>query len=145
MQILSVSSGPRRSGFAIALVAFLSACTVQLAPDFEESIVAGLNDYNQAIMTHIATVSRGTEPGLNEAQQSAYDKLKGQGRALKIIIGARPQPNSALTRWLGNALSDDVQISADGRTVSNVSFLDVPTDDQIDRILEQLLAMEDEE
>jgi hypothetical protein len=133
------------SGLLAAFMALaLGGCTVQLAPDYEPTIVQGLNDYNAQIQTHMANVAAGTRPGLNADQQKAYDDLEGKGRALIMLIKARPQPQSGLVRWFGSKLAD--KIPADGDVAkANIDFLAVPTDAQIEKILLQLAAMKDEQ
>jgi hypothetical protein len=132
----------QRAFIAVLLALAVVGCTVQLAPNYEEPIVQGLNDFNVAIQAHMAAAAKGTQPGLTADQQKAYDDLEGRGRALIMLIKARPEPKPAFLRWFGWQLSDD--IPASGNT-SYIDFLDVPTDDQIERILEQLVTMEDED
>jgi len=132
-----------RTAFGLLVLALaVAGCTVQLAPDYEQSIVQGLNDFNAAIHEQLAAVSKGTPQGLNAGQQKAYDSLEGRGRALIMLIEARPEPKPAVARWLGARLSDD--IPEDGEA-AGIDLLEVPTDDQIERILEQLAAMQAED
>ena len=127
---------------AVLLVTVLSACTIRLAPNYEEPIVVNLHAFNTAILVHMAAVSPGTPGGLTPERQKVYDHLKAQGKALMLLIRARPEPKPAFARWFGASITDD--IPPDGN-VAKVKPLDVPTDDQIARILEQLEAMEKED
>jgi hypothetical protein len=126
----------------VVLALLVVGCTVRLAPNYEQPIVDGLNHFNVAIQTHLAVVSEGTKKGLTEEQQKVYDGLKAQGKALIMLIEARPQPKSGFARWFGTSRADD--ISKDGN-IEKITFLDVPTDDQIKMILEQLSKMEEED
>ena len=120
----------------------LAACSVQLAPDYEQPIVDGLNDFNAAILTHMASVSDGTEPGLNAEAQKVYDSLEGQGMALMMLIEARPTPKPAIARLFGASRADDIPPDGEG---GGLDVLDAPTDDQVAQILGQLDRMENED
>jgi hypothetical protein len=130
--------------FAVVLASALGGCTVQLAPDYEPTIIQGLNEYNAQIQTHMASVAAGTRPGLSADQQKAYDDLEGRGRALIMLVKARPQPQSATARWLGSKLADKIPSDGDV-SKADIDFLAVPTDSQIEKILAQLAAMENEQ
>lgn len=119
-------------------VCVLLGCTVQLAPDYEEIIVQGLKEYNDALMTHMVSVRGGTEPGLESDERKVYDRLKGQGDSLIMLVKVRPEPHPAFLRWLGRSAADDI---GDDGAADDVSFLEVPTGDQIEGILAQLNEM----
>lgn len=122
------------------LAAFgVAGCTVQLAPNYEEPIVAALNDYNTAILTHMSSVSEGTQPGLTDRQKASYDALRARGGALIMLIRARPVPEPAFLRWFGKSVAD--RVAQDGDTAS-LAILEVPTDHQIEQILKQIDEME---
>ncbi len=131
---LSLSAG--------AWLLLAAACTVQLAPDYEQPIVDRISELNEAIQTHMARVADGTPPGLTEQDRARYAALQGRGRAVIFLVRARPQAQPGVLRWLGASAVD--RIPADG-DAGSVSPLDVPTDDQIAEILKQLDSMKEED
>jgi len=137
----TLSAAPIAS-LLLAVAILLSGCAIKLAPSYEESIVVGLSRFDALILTRMAAVADGTKPGLDAAQKAAYDRLEGTGRALITLIRARPAPQSGVSGWLAESLADRIPASGDA---SGIAILQVPTDDQVEQILKQLAAMEDED
>jgi hypothetical protein len=84
-------------GVALRLSLFgllaLSACTVQLAPAYDPSVVTGLNAANVQTQTLFATVSTGVTPGTFPSREAQYNTVIGQFSAIESQLEARPMPS----------------------------------------------------
>ncbi len=87
--------------YAAILVALLSACTVQLAPDYDKSVVDGLTSANQQVLTFFASISDGTTPATFSNRDATYATLIGKFNALQIEAAARPNPQPLFLKYLG--------------------------------------------
>jgi hypothetical protein len=70
----------------------LSACSVSLAPPFDQSLVTGLNSANTKALTLFSAVSTGSTAEKFPQYSSQYDGLIGQFGALRQQALARPIP-----------------------------------------------------
>jgi hypothetical protein len=133
-----------RVRLVVAVIAAISVtgCAIQLAPNYEEPIVAGLNSWNAAILEQMARVSNGAPKGLTPAEKDHYAELQGKGEALLMLVEARPEPEPAFLRYFGVSTAN--QIGKDGNA-AKVAILDTPTNEQIQGILKQLAQMEKEQ
>lgn len=79
----------------VVVAAVLGACTVQLAPAYDSSIVNGIVSANAEAMELFATASGGTTAGTFVVREAKYNEVIGAFDALVIQAGARPIPDSA--------------------------------------------------
>ncbi len=92
-----------RAAALLALVAlWLQACTISLAPPYDQSLVDGLNRANEQALVFFSSVSAGAPRGRFPALAPQYDALIGKFAALQAQAGARDAP--ALGRSLARAL-----------------------------------------
>jgi hypothetical protein len=124
------------SFFGVAAAALvLAGCTIQLAPNYDASIVAGLNTANTQTQTMFATVSSGaTKETYVAAREAQYNAIIGQFSALDAQVAARavPQPPSFFTK---PALPPS--------DVSQIQRLNAPSKDALDHIVVTLTKMRD--
>jgi hypothetical protein len=89
--------------FAALLAAFtVVGCGIQLAPNYDRTIVEGLAKANEEAMTLFATVSTGTRPNTFPRRERTYDELVGKFDALRLQATVRPNPQPpAATSFFG--------------------------------------------
>ena len=122
----------------IALVgALLGACAAQLAPNFDRTILDGLNKTNEDAMTLFSRVSAGTTKQTFATRSAAYDSLIGKVDALKLQASVRPapQPNAVVSGFLARTTSGDRQATA--------SLPSAPTPDILARMGKAFTLMRD--
>ena len=86
----------------LAVLLVLGACTVQLAPAYDEFIDTSLADLNTAIAAFIAGVpTDGYDQASFDNHQQFYAATLGRIQALKTRAAARPVPEPAVVQWLG--------------------------------------------
>jgi len=133
------------SFFCLLLAALLvSGCTVRLAPEHEPAIVDGLKTLSVATSTLLGKMKAGTKKAdFEKERKSFYDEIVGQANGLLLLIDVRPEPKPAVLRWLGMASADDLtkKSSQDANLWTDIKKLDVPTDDQINWLLEEVARM----
>ena len=120
----------------VAAALWLAGCTIQLAPNYDASIVAGLNAANTQTQTMFATVSSGaTKETYASAREAQYNAVIGQFSALDAQIAARamPQPPSFFFSKPALPPSD----------VSQIPRLNAPSKDALDHIVATLTKMRD--
>lgn len=78
------------------LALFLAACSVQLAPGYDPSIVAGLDSANEEAMRLFASVSRGVSASTFHRRENDYNTVIGKLEALRISASARPAAGGSL-------------------------------------------------
>src|SRR5262245_14151479 len=79
----------------IAVLAVLAACTVQLAPAYDRSLVDDIEEASEQAMELFASASAGTQLGTFAARETSYNKVIGAFDALVIRAGARQVPDAA--------------------------------------------------
>jgi hypothetical protein len=76
----------------LALALALGACTVQLAPAYDASVVTALNTANTQTQTLFASISAGVTPATFSTREQQYDAVIGQFAAIESQLQARPTP-----------------------------------------------------
>ena len=92
----------------VMVVGVLTGCAVKLAPDYDKSIIDGLGNLNQEIMTFFASVSNGTKAQTFSEREATYNAIIGKLDALKIQSDARPTPQPYILQvfGIGQSLED---------------------------------------
>lgn len=86
----------------LALLLVLGACTVQLAPAYDEFIDTSLADLNKSVAAFIAGIpADGYAQTSFDNHQRFYADTLGQIQALKTRAAARPVPEPAVIQWFG--------------------------------------------
>jgi hypothetical protein len=88
---------------AVMFALLVSACTTQLAPTYDQSLVDQLTGADKQTLTLFASVSGGSEAAEYAKYSSQYDNLIGTFGALKNQAQARPTP--PLAKKLADQLS----------------------------------------
>lgn len=97
----------------------LSACTAQLAPEYDQALFEGLTRTNAQIMELFASVSAGTEADTFSERETAYNSAIGRIDALALQSRARPVPDNAITEKVNEyLLSRGIETLADGEAPS---------------------------
>ena len=125
------------------LVAFLvslplSGCTVQLAPDFDKTIVDGLTSANEQTLILFASISSGTASSPFSAREVTYNSIIGQFDALRVEATARPTPQPLILKYLGLGAHPSQASSATDHLTS-------PTPDILANIVDKLTRMRDQD
>jgi hypothetical protein len=89
----------------LALCLLLSACPVQLAPDYDPAIYNGITGVNLAAMEFFASASGGTDAASYADREGTYNKLIGTLDALQIQSSARPVPKNKITDQVNDWLT----------------------------------------
>ena len=79
---------------ALACGPMLSGCAIRLAPDYDRSIVDGLETSSEEAMTLFASVSEGVTSSSFSKREPTYNGLLGKLDALRLTAAARPSPQS---------------------------------------------------
>jgi hypothetical protein len=81
-------------GFSNILVvlALLSACTMSLVPQYQQSLVDGINAANTKALTLFASVAEGSPKSDYGKYAATYDQLIGSFNALAVSAASRPVP-----------------------------------------------------
>ena len=83
-----------------ALVFFvLAGCTIQLSPDYDKTLVAGINEANEQAMTLFSKVKNGANAVSYPKYEEDYDKLLGKLGSLQIQADARGVPPLSQKGW----------------------------------------------
>ena len=77
---------------ALLLALALSACTIQLAPDYDASVVSSLNKANTDAQTLFASISYGVPASSFDKREQQYNNVIGEFSALVSQLEARPMP-----------------------------------------------------
>jgi len=128
----------QRLASALVCLLVLAACSVQLAPDYDKSIVEGLTSANQEAMTLFATVSPNVPKSTFPDREKSYNSIIGKFAALKIEADSRPVPQPLLLQWFGSTRAGETLLGKD-------QILKVPTPDVLDGITKALTRMRDED
>jgi hypothetical protein len=119
----------------LALIAS-TGCTVQLAPDYDKTIVDGLTSANEQTLTLFASISSGASPASFATREATYNSIIGKFDALRVQAMARPTPQPWFLKGLGSNPSQE----------SNTSdHLKPPTPDIIGNIIKNLTRMRDQD
>ncbi len=90
----------------LLLASAVAACTIQLAPSYDKTIVDGLTAANQQALTFFASVQNGTTGDFSK-REATYNDLIGKFDALRVQAEARPMPRSLVSRLLGIGPSEN--------------------------------------
>jgi hypothetical protein len=125
------------------LVAFLvslplAGCTVQLAPDFDKTIVDGLTSANEQTLILFASISSGTASSPFSAREVTYNSIIGKFDALRVEATARPTPQPLILKYLGLG-------GHPSQAPSDSDHLTAPTPDIIANIVDKLTRMRDQD
>jgi hypothetical protein len=83
----------------------LGACTAQLAPEYDKSIVDGLVTANTDMQALFATVDQGVDAASYAASRAAsYNRVIGELRALELSATSRPSPPNDLLATVNRTL-----------------------------------------
>jgi hypothetical protein len=112
--------GAVRAG-ALALLVFataLAACTVQLAPAYDRSLVDDIESASAQAMELFASASGGTVAATFPAREPAYNKVIGAFDMLAIRAGAREVPDSSALEKVNKELEKRGVTPLDGQIPS---------------------------
>lgn len=121
----------------LTLCLFLSACATQLAPEYDEALLEGLNDASAEVMTLFASASGGTTANTFPAREDRYNNLIGRLDAMVIAAGARPVPQNRVTDTINRLLE------ARGHQPLENDDATPPSAHAIQRVSETLAKMRD--
>lgn len=95
---------------ALWLAVAISACTIRLAPDYDQSLVDGLSKINEDAQQFFAALAGGSDRNAGFARhEPTYNQLIGRIEALRLQAEARPEPPPpALLGFLAPPLSEDM-------------------------------------
>jgi hypothetical protein len=82
----------KKSTVLASFVLCLTACTVQLAPDYDASLVDGLNKSNANALVLFASLEKGAKTNSYAYYETRYDAVIGAFTALKTQAEARTVP-----------------------------------------------------
>ncbi|PMD98498.1 hypothetical protein BWI97_04905 [Siphonobacter sp. BAB-5405] len=106
---LLLTSVRRKSIVQIVLIlgislGFLTGCTVRLAPQHNQALVAGLVEQNKAVMEFFAFYAWGTKAASFPERLPEYNRLIGNFDALALQADARPVPRNKIKTKVNEAL-----------------------------------------
>lgn len=78
--------------FALLTVILLSACTIQLAPDYDKDLVEALDSANEETMAVFASLSEGSAQSEYPQYKERYSAVIGKYSALKQRAATRQMP-----------------------------------------------------
>lgn len=81
-----------------------SACTIQLAPVYDQALVSGIRLVNSDIMELYATTGMGVDQSTFPKRIDQYNKIIGRVDALKLQSQSRPIPDGALLKKVDQAV-----------------------------------------
>lgn len=87
-----------------AMLAVLSACTMSLVPQYQQSLVDGINQANTKALTLFATLSRGSPKAEFPKLKPRYDEVIGAFDALRLAASSRAVPALAGQLFGGSLL-----------------------------------------
>ncbi len=116
----------------------LAACTVQLAPDYDKTIVDGLTAANQDTTTLFAGLSAGVSASTFPDREKTYNSIIGKFDALRLEAKARPVPQPLLSHLFGSTAVGEKPLPAD-------QILKSPTPDVLQNIVDTITTMRDED
>lgn len=79
----------------------VAACAVRLAPEYDPSIVQGIEQANERAMVLFASVAQGVPARTFPTRAESYAEVIGKLSALRLFVKARPAP--ATPPLLGDA------------------------------------------
>lgn len=121
----------------LVLAIFLSACTIQLAPDYDPALVDGLDGANRSALTLFAAVESGSPQAEFDQFKPRYAELIGTFDALRQRAAARPIPPLAARMSKLRIVRDFCDSESDPAGCVNASPL------SLQRVLEVLRTMRD--
>lgn len=118
---------------AVVFAVFLTACSINLAPAHDPSLVQGLSDANNDAMILFADVSTGVDEATFGERRETYNSIIGRIDALRLQASARPLPSPAVSRTLRERLGDE----------NAEMILTPPTESSLAEVAETLTRMRD--
>ncbi|SAL61137.1 hypothetical protein [Caballeronia humi] len=112
----------RRSAWLAALLSALAlctACTVQLAPPYDASLVNGIRGVSNDIMQLYASAGMGVSKTTFVERAGQYNAIIGRADALALQSQSRPVADSALRDKADQAIKQRLAISPLPKTVSD--------------------------
>ena len=107
--------------FVFSAVLLLSACTIQLAPDYDEALVDRLDVANTQALTHFAAVQDGSPQEEFGQYENRYSMLIGEFAALKQRAETRQTPPLASKLTKIKFLSTFCNVKVDASSCVNAS------------------------
>lgn len=105
----------RRSAWFVALLSaamlFASACTVQLAPPYDQSLIDGIRGVSNDIMEMYASTSMGVAKTTFGQRVDRYNQIIGRADALALQSQNRPVADSALRDKAEQAIKQKLAIN----------------------------------
>lgn len=124
-------TGALRALFAAALLMLAGGCSVRLAPDYDPSIVSGLQDLNQQGMTFFASVASGTSAADYANRSATYNALVGSANALQVQADSRPDMTQS-EGWFGKKVME----------LEKITRIEAPTSTILGNISQQFTLMQ---
>jgi hypothetical protein len=98
------SAGGATKVLILLLALIIAACTIKLAPDYDQSIVDGLGKVNDSGQKLFAAIGQGSSQSDYAKHQATYIQLIGQLDALQLQALSRPEPPPpAVFAWLSSS------------------------------------------
>lgn len=114
----------------------LSACSTNLAPNYNKVVVDGLISHSESLMTLFATIAGGTQAKTFPQRAPSYARLIGQLDALTIHAKARPIPNKKVLSSVNQYLQKRDQQPL-------MAMSDIPSVSALEKINQALVKMRD--
>jgi hypothetical protein len=108
----------------ILLLAAISACTAQLAPQYDQAIVDGLNTTNRDIQVLFASIGSNATKASFPSREDSYRRIIGSLNALVIQVEARPTPSTSVNLKDVNAALARIGVA---QIANDPNFSDVPS------------------
>jgi len=78
--------------FCLSIFFVLAACSVSLAPDYDQALHDGLNNTNQSALTLFSALSGGSSKAQFGKYEKTYNEVIGAFGALLSRANSRPEP-----------------------------------------------------
>ncbi|SAL80119.1 hypothetical protein AWB71_06047 [Caballeronia peredens] len=91
---------------AFVMLTSAACTTIQIAPDYDPALVAGIGKSTNDIMSMYASTSLGTRADNFASRVDRYDQILGELDALAVQAQSRPIPDEALRDKLEQYLKD---------------------------------------
>jgi hypothetical protein len=108
---------------SLLIVLAINGCTVQLAPQYDQSILDGLISTNKSAQIFFASLGTQVEKETYQGRTSTYANLIGSLNALEVQSKSRPIPPDADLTKINNVISKNT-----GQAITNdPDFSDYPS------------------
>ena len=115
----------------------LSACSIKLAPNYDESLYVGITQVNVEIMELLSSVSTGAESGTFNKREATYNSVIGKVDALAIQSEARSVPENTNNK----AVNEYLKL----RGVNTISNTGIPSVSSLKHISKNLSKMKEKD